>query len=68
MRDAIDLRFNQHISVLRLRHAHHPGVQDELARVNCLGGPWSSDYSVKVWTCSDDLACRRNILEKQYVP
>jgi hypothetical protein len=23
------------------------------------------DYSVKVWTYSDDLACRRNILEKR---
>jgi hypothetical protein len=27
IRDAIDLPFNQHISVLRLRHAHHRGVQ-----------------------------------------
>jgi hypothetical protein len=27
IRDAIDLLFNQRISLLRLRHAHHPGVQ-----------------------------------------
>jgi hypothetical protein len=42
IRDAIDLPFNQHISVLRPRHAHHRGVQGKLALVNCLGGPRSS--------------------------